>query len=113
MLKVKTLKKRSDFLSIAARGDKYVTPAFVLQKAAGFSADEDLVHVGYTASKRVGNAVARNRAKRRLRELTRQVFPTHAKPGVGYVLIARGYALNRGFEKMHAELNKALVKLND
>jgi ribonuclease P protein component len=51
--------------------------------------DDPTVGVGYTCSKKVGNAVARNRAKRRLREVARTVLPTMAKPGWDYVLIGR------------------------
>lgn len=108
MLKVETLKKRQDFLRIAARGHKYVTPAFVVQSMPAPDPADDMIRVGFTVSRKIGNAVKRNRAKRRLRALVRDIFPKYAHKGYDYVLIARGYSLTRTFEKMHDELIKVL-----
>ena len=70
------------------------------------------MRVGYTCSKKVGNAVARNRAKRRLRALARAVLPEAAAPGMDYVLIGRaGVSATRGFAQMEADLRQALAKL--
>lgn len=108
------LAKRADFLR-AARAERYVTPGFILQ-ARRRKADEptapDVVRVGFTCSKKVGNAVARNRAKRRLRELARLEMPTCALPGWDYVLIGRqDITANRDFAEMRADLCRALRKL--
>jgi ribonuclease P protein component len=81
------LTKRRDFIA-ASHGRRQGTPGIHLQ---GRRRDDgsDLLRVGYTCSKKVGNAVARNRAKRRLREIARLVLPTHGKPGWDYVLVGR------------------------
>jgi ribonuclease P protein component len=71
------------------------------------------VRVGFTCSKKVGNAVARNRAKRRLREIARAVLPVDGRPGWDYVLIGRADATaDHPFEAMKADLARALRKLH-
>ncbi|MEX0969933.1 MAG: ribonuclease P protein component [Paracoccaceae bacterium] len=86
------LKKRADFLA-AARARRQASRAFVLQarkrRANEASTPHDALRIGYTCSKKVGNAVARNRAKRRLRAAAHEVLAKHAKPGWDYVLIGR------------------------
>ena len=76
---VEVLQKRSQFLA-AARGRKQGTAGFHLQ-ARDRRDGEATVGIGFTCSKKVGNAVARNRAKRRLREAARRVLPLYGKPG--------------------------------
>ncbi len=103
------LTKRADFLR-AARGRRVATPAFVVQCAMGV---EGAVRVGYTCSKKVGNAVARNRAKRRLREVARAVLPLEGQPGRDYVLIGRaGVTASRPLPQMISDLSGAIAKLN-
>ncbi len=84
-----TLTRRADFVA-ASRARRQSRPGLLLQ-ARQRAADEtaDPVRVGYTCSKKVGNAVARNRAKRRLRAAARAVLPGAARPGWDYVLIGR------------------------
>ena len=84
-----TLARRADFLA-AARARRQSRPGLVLQ-ARRRAADEapGAIRVGYTCSKKVGNAVARNRAKRRLRAAARAVLPERGVPGWDYVLIGR------------------------
>ena len=110
MLKVITLKKRSDFTRISARCHKYVMPAFILQVADNPTPLDGVIRVGFTASRRVGGAVVRNRAKRRLRELVRQIFPEHADIRYDYVLIARTDSTSRNFVKMGHELRSVLTR---
>jgi ribonuclease P protein component len=86
-LRLEVLKTRPEFLA-AARGLRSATPGFVLQAHRPAEAHQG-IRVGYTCSKKVGNAVARNRAKRRLREVARQVLPDHGRAGWNYVLIGR------------------------
>ena len=71
------------------------------------------VRVGFTASKKIGNAVARNRAKRRLRAIARDVLPKMARPGWDYVLVAKpGVTTLRDFALLLADLHGALARLH-
>ena len=80
---------RKEFLR-AARGRKYVGDVLVLQAVARPGPSHgDEIGVGFTASKKVGNAVSRNRAKRRLRAAAAEILPLEGTPGTDYVLIAR------------------------
>ncbi len=84
---LETLTKRADFVAATRKAKRVHTPAFTLQiRKRG---DDEPARVGYTCSKKVGNAVARNRAKRRLREVARAILPESAAPGTDYVLIGR------------------------
>ncbi len=108
---VERMKKRTDFLA-CARARKAVMPGFVLQGRNRDDGDAG-VRVGFTASKKVGNAVARNRAKRRLRAVAAQVLPAHARPGWDYVLIARrDVTATRRFEALRTDLERALERLH-
>ena len=108
------LRKRADFLR-AARAQRVPLPAFLLQARLRDPSEpsETAVRVGFTCSKKVGNAVARNRAKRRLREIARAVLPVDGRPGWDYVLIGRADATaDHPFEAMKADLASALRKLH-
>jgi len=87
-------------------------PGFVLQ-AAPVPADRPppAVRVGFTVSKKVGNAVARNRVRRRLREIARMVIPEQARSDLDYVLVGRQGALVRDFAILRQELVEALKRL--
>ena len=88
--KLITLTQRRDFLA-AARARRAPQPAFMLQarKRRDGEEPEAGIRVGFTCSKKVGNAVARNRAKRRLRAIAREVLPELGQQGWDYVLIGR------------------------
>ena len=102
------LTRRGDFLA-AARARKAAMPGLILQVRR--RRDEEPARVGFTASKKVGNAVARNRAKRRLRALAREGLAPVARPGTDYVLIARRDATaGRTWSDLHADLAAALAK---
>ena len=73
--------------------------------------EDDTVRVGFTVTKKIGNAVVRNRMKRRLRALVRETFPAHAIPGADHVLIGRSSGIERDFATLAAELKRALAKL--
>lgn len=104
------LKKRSEFVKVSQAGEKQITPAFIIQ--ACHRGDTGPIRYGITASRKVGNAVERNRAKRRLRALSWQILPKNGFPGTDYVLIARKEVLKRDFADMLKELERALVKLH-
>ncbi|SEQ01797.1 ribonuclease P protein component [Thalassovita taeanensis] len=107
------LQNRSDFL-LAARAERQGTRGMMVQ-ARKRRADELPVgiRVGFTCSKKVGNAVARNRAKRRLREVARMILPIHGRAGWDYVLIGRANATaERPFEDLKTDLIYALKKLH-
>ena len=111
VLRPQTLKKRSDFLA-ARNGAKRHTPGFVLQARFRDDGTED-VRVGFTCSKRVGNAVARNRAKRRLREAAWAALPNDSQPGWDYVLIGRAEKTAAApFAALVADLQDALRTLH-
>lgn len=107
------LRKRADFLK-AAKSTRRSTPGFMVQARKRELQEQRFgTHVGYTCSKKVGNAVARNRAKRRLREVARAVLPQHGHDGWDYVLIGRADATaSRPLDQMIADLQSALSKLH-
>ncbi len=110
---LEVLKNRSDFLR-ASKARRQGTRGMMVQ-ARKRRADEPAqgIRVGFTCSKKVGNAVARNRAKRRLREVARMLLPTHGRAGWDYVLIGRaGMTAQRPFEDLQADLIYALKKLH-
>ncbi len=105
------MRKRSEFLA-AARARRQGTAGMMVQ-ARDRGDDDASVRVGFTCSKKVGNAVARNRAKRRLREVARLVLRDHARPGWDYVLIGRLNATaSRDFTALQQDLIWALRKLH-
>ncbi|MBL4807000.1 MAG: ribonuclease P protein component [Rhodobacteraceae bacterium] len=108
------LRKRADFLK-ASRARRQVMPGFILQ-ARQRGADEPSVtpiRIGYTCSKKVGNAVARNRAKRRLREIARANIPDQGKSGWDYVLIGRRLeTATRPYQILLQDLATALERIH-
>lgn len=113
---LKTLTERRSFLA-AARGRRCAVPGLVLQAIrrpdAGAGTDTQAaapahIGLGITATKKTGNAVARNRIKRRLRAAAREVLPTRAKPGYDYVLIGRVTTIDRPWQSLLDDLTLAL-----
>ena len=86
-------------------------PGFVLLVRPRDDAD-DTIRVGFTVTKKIGNAVVRNRMKRRFRALVRETFPAHAIPGADHVLIGRAGGIERDYASLADELKRALRKLS-
>ena len=116
------LKRRAEFLQVAAANRKWVAPGLILQvrrqpephasptEAAAPAATAEAIRVGFTASRKVGNAVARNRARRRLRAVAREVLG-HAEPGNDFVLIARPATVERDYQALVGDLVAGLKRL--
>ena len=103
------LTKRADFVAAAA-GPKVSAPAFVLQGRP--RVDEGPPRVGFTVSKKVGNAVERNRVRRRLREAVRLSDAARFRDGNDYVLIGRRAALEAPFTRLMEDLAGALKRIH-
>ena len=103
------LRQRADFLA-AATGAKAPTAAFILQARA--RNDDAPSRVGFTVSKKVGNAVERNRVRRRLREVVRGAAGLSAAAGHDYVLIGRRTALTTPFDRLVADFAGALRRVH-
>jgi ribonuclease P protein component len=116
MATVGRLTRRPEFLRVADGRRKWVAPGLILQaldrqppSAAGGGGHE--ARVGFTASAKVGNAVARNRARRRLKAAAAMLLPLHGRPATDYVLIARIETLTRPFPALLQDLEAALRRL--
>ena len=103
------LKQRADFLAASA-GTKVPATAFVLQ--ARDRGDDNPPRVGFTVSKKVGDAVERNRVRRRLREVVRLSAAERMRAGTDYVLVGRRAALDLPFDRLLTDFAGALTRLN-
>lgn len=114
--KVGRLTRRPEFLAVAGARRKWATPGLVLQARAHDERQhpnpgEPPVRIGLTASKKVGGAVERNRARRRLRAALAEVLAQNATPGHDFVLVARAETVRRPYADLKADLIQALKKL--
>ncbi|WP_252258911.1 ribonuclease P protein component [Erythrobacter aurantius] len=106
---VSVLTKRADFLA-ANKGLRNARTGFVLLTRPNGGQG---IRYGITVTKKIGNAVARNRMKRRFRELLRAALPEHGLPDHDHVLIGRAGGVERDFQMMAAELEKVLARAAD
>lgn len=114
------LKRRREFLLVAAHGRKWVAPGLILQASPRSVAAESQdgtgdasqsLRVGFTVSRKVGKAVIRNRVRRRLRAAAELVLPMRARQDCDYVVIGRRQTLTRPFPALVQDLELALRKV--
>ena len=110
MPKILTFKKRKDFLRVAA-GFHVVTHNLVLQATRSLCDVAD-IFVGFTATKKIGNAVCRNKSKRRLRAIARETLKNHAVSHVDYVFIARNSTFCCDYAELCQDAVYAIKKIN-
>ena len=116
MSTIPRLKKRSDFLRVAAYQRKVVMPTMIVQLAERSKVNQGgqglpVLRVGFTASRKVGNAVKRNFARRRLRAVVQSVCPSFSFSGEDIVLIARSTAVTAPFTALLRDFHQALNRL--
>jgi ribonuclease P protein component len=103
------IRKRADFVA-ANQGVRVARPGFVLLVKQPAVA-QDGARFGVTVTRKIGNAVARNRMKRRFRALLREILPDQGIAGADHVLIGREGGIERDFAALHAELVAALARV--
>lgn len=111
MGKILHLKNRRDFVRVA-QGIRMVVSSVILQAAPNLSGSDAPFRVGFTTTKKIGNAVVRTRVRRRMRAVVREIFPKFAKDNVDYVLIGRNTTVCCPYETLKADLKWALKKTN-
>ncbi len=104
-----TLRKRADFLA-ANGGKRSATPGFVLL-VRDREDHNPQIRVGFTVTKKIGGAVVRNRMKRRMRALAREILPGRGLEGCDHVMIGRAGGVERDFALLRADLEGALGKV--
>ncbi len=107
--KLGRLRKRAEFLYV--RDGQYAAKPLVVIQSRKRQASDEQIKCGFTATKKIGNAVARNRAKRRLRDCARAHLPTLGAPGYDYVFIARKGTGNAEWQNLNKDVEKALLRL--
>lgn len=111
--KFETIKKRAEFLAIGKKNISYYSKSTLIlaQKTPEKYLEdksEDFCRVGYTVTKKIGNAVVRNKCKRRYREIFRSLAPKLAQNNFDYIFLARKEILNADFKKMKADIEFCL-----
>ena len=102
-----TIKKRSTFLNVKKKGQFLRSFSFNIQILKDMNLDNN-INVGYTATKRLGNAIKRNKAKRIMRELAKKVISKYGKKNFYYVIIAKTHLLKMPFKTLILELEKII-----
>lgn len=107
-LRIQRLTKRPEFLA-AAKGRAQAKGSVMIQSIPG--PDPTLIRVGFTATRKIGGAVVRNRCKRRMREAARALLPLHGAPGHDYVFVARASLPARPWDRLLDDVKNALISL--
>ena len=103
-----TIKKRSTFLHVRDHGKFIRSSSFNIQVLEDLKLKKAIA-IGYTATKRLGNAIIRNKAKRIMRELARKVIAKYGKINFYYVIIAKSALLKKPFKELELELKKLII----
>ena len=106
------LKKRKEFIRVAQKGEKVVTTSLVLQAALFLSSEITPPRFGFTTTKKLGHAVVRNRARRRMRAVVRELFFNDTYNNVDYVLIGRHSTASCQYSDLQRDLKYAFRKIN-
>jgi ribonuclease P protein component len=116
-LSITRLKKRTEFIRVRASRLRHVTQGLIMQMREHGLQEQNThsassLRLGFTVSKKVGNAVVRNRVKRRLKSAADAILPTQALPHRDLVIIGRQHAFKQPFQELLHDFEKALKKLN-
>jgi ribonuclease P protein component len=112
--KLTTIQHRSDFLLAAAKGKRFIAGTFILQmlgRQEPHPSGTQAPRVGYTVTRKIGNAVIRNRTKRRLREAVKKAATPHMLPGHDYVIISRHKAIDCPFSDLLRDMEFAFSRI--
>jgi len=110
-LRIDRLTRRPEFLAVAASGLRYATASVVVQalpSADPATTSRPSARFGFTATRKLGGAVIRNRARRRLKAAAAQLAADHARAGTDYVFVARGGALDRPWQELLRDVAQAM-----
>jgi ribonuclease P protein component len=111
-MRLVTLKSRAEFLRVRG-GLRWTSPGFVLEaRESGESGGASLPRFGFTVTKRSGKAVVRNRIRRRLKAVVRELAAEHASAKFDYVLFARPAAIDRSFTDLRSDLITAFGRVH-
>lgn len=108
------IKKRADFLAVSAANRKFIKPSVIIlcaSRPADSPIEKTIIRAGFTATRKLGGAVVRNRVKRRMREAARQLLPQLGVAGYDYVFIGRPQAQLGSFDDLILDVKHALKRL--
>ena len=108
---LKTIKKRIDFLKVSKKGKKIFTKGFILQKYKRNIDDKienNVARIGYTITKKIGNAVIRNKIKRRFRAIIKEILNNYLKKNYDYIIIANKKSISMDYKELKQDLIKII-----
>lgn len=109
-LRIQRLTRRPEFLAVAASSLRFATPSVVVQARPGSdtASPDAAARFGFTATRKLGGSVQRNRARRRLKAAAAALAPAHAKPGTDYVFVARAGVFGRAWPDLLRDVALAM-----